>query len=342
MDKYHLDGLRVDAVASMLYLDYSRKADEWIPNEFGGRENLQAISLLKEFNIQSHTQFPGVLTIAEESTAWPSVSRPTYLGGLGFSLKWNMGWMNDTLRYFPQESDPPHISSRRADLLADLRLPRKLCAPPFRTTKWWHGKGSLMDQMPGDLWQKFANMRLLLSYMWTHPGKKLLFMGGDFGQWNEWNYDESLQWHLLQYESPSGPQEDGGRRESPDAPRTVACTKSISITPASNGSIATTGKTACWCTCGKRKTRTILSSWPATSRRCRAKVICSACPNAAGTKKFTTATARSTAAATWANGPGIMAVDHMAHGRPHSVEITLPPPVGHCAETRAGKIFPRR
>jgi 1,4-alpha-glucan branching enzyme len=205
MDKYHIDGLRVDAVASMIYLDYSREAGEWIPNEFGGRENLEAISLLKELNVQSHSQYPGTLTIAEESTAWPGVSRPTYVGGLGFSLKWNMGWMNDTTRYM--RHDPIHRKYHHDELTFSLIYAfHENFVLPLSHDEVVHGKGSILDQMPGDLWQKFANMRLLYSYMWTHPGKKLLFMGDEFAQWNEWNYDTSLQWDLLQWESHQGVQ----------------------------------------------------------------------------------------------------------------------------------------
>ena len=203
LDKYHIDGLRVDAVASMLYLDYSREDGQWIPNQFGGRENLEAISLLKEFNEQAHAQYPGVLTIAEESTAWGGVSRPTHSGGLGFSLKWNMGWMNDTLRYMHDE--PIHRRYHHGELTFSMiyAFTENFCLP-LSHDEIVHGKGSLLDQMPGDLWQKNANLRLLYSYMWAHPGKKLLFMGSDFGQWNEWNCNESLQWHLLQWESHQG------------------------------------------------------------------------------------------------------------------------------------------
>ncbi|MBN1591559.1 MAG: 1,4-alpha-glucan branching protein GlgB [Pirellulales bacterium] len=202
-DKYHIDGIRVDAVASMLYLDYSREDGDWIPNRYGGRENLDAIGFIKQFNEQAHAQFPGVLTIAEESTAWAGVSRPTYLGGLGFSLKWNMGWMNDTLSYMRHE--PIHRKYHHDELTFSLIYAfHENFVLPFSHDEVVHGKGSMLDQMPGDLWQQFANLRLLYSYMWTHPGKKLLFMGGDFGQWNEWNYDASLQWDLMQWESHQG------------------------------------------------------------------------------------------------------------------------------------------
>jgi len=203
LDHYHVDGLRVDAVASMLYLDYSREEGEWEPNCFGGRENLEAIEFLKQFNVQTHQHFPGTLTIAEESTAWAGVSRPTYVGGLGFSLKWNMGWMNDTLRYM--RHDPIHRKFHHDELTFSLIYAfHENFVLPLSHDEVVHGKGSLLGQMPGDLWQKFANLRLLYSYMWCHPGKKLLFMGGEFGQWDEWDFDNSLQWHLLEWESHRG------------------------------------------------------------------------------------------------------------------------------------------
>lgn len=203
LDKYHIDGLRVDAVASMLYLDYSRENGEWVPNEHGGRENLEAISLLKEFNEVAHERHPGVMTIAEESTAWGGVSRPTYEGGLGFTLKWNMGWMNDTIRYF--RNDPIHRKYHHNELTFSMIYAfTENFTLPLSHDEVVHGKGSLLDQMPGDMWQKFANLRLLYAYMWTHPGKKTLFMGSDIAQWNEWNHDDSLQWHLLQWESHGG------------------------------------------------------------------------------------------------------------------------------------------
>ncbi|HEX4362998.1 MAG TPA: 1,4-alpha-glucan branching protein GlgB [Solirubrobacteraceae bacterium] len=203
--EYHCDGIRVDAVASMLYRDYSRKAGEWVPNEFGGREDLEAVAFLKELNEVLHREEPGVISAAEESTAWPGVSRPTYLGGLGFGFKWNMGWMHDTLGYF--QEDPIHRRYHHHELTFSLIYAfTENFILPLSHDEVVHGKGSLIDKMPGDRWQKLANLRTLYAFMWAHPGKKLLFMGQEFAQSDEWSHARSLDWHLLEYGEHAGVQ----------------------------------------------------------------------------------------------------------------------------------------
>jgi 1,4-alpha-glucan branching enzyme len=205
LEKYHADALRVDAVASMLYLDYARRAGEWIPNRFGGHENLEAVEFLKQLNLAVYRDHPHTQTVAEESTAWPMVSRPTYLGGLGFGLKWNMGWMHDTLSYFQQ--DPLLRKYHHSRLTFSLWYAfTENFVLPLSHDEVVHGKGALIGKMPGDEWQQFASLRLLFGYMWTHPGKKLLFMGGEFGQRREWNHDESLEWQVLEYPLHAGVQ----------------------------------------------------------------------------------------------------------------------------------------
>ena len=219
IEEFHIDGLRVDAVASMLYLDYSRKAGEWIPNAYGGRENLEAINLVREFNEQVHADYPGVVTIAEESTSWPGVSRPTTGGGLGFTLKWNMGWMHDTLDYISKDPIFRRYHQQQLTFAVWYAWSENFVLP-LSHDEVVHLKRSLLGKTPGDPWQRFANLRALYGWMWAHPGKKLLFMGGEIAQWEEWDHDRSLDWHLLEQAPHAGIQRlvaDLGRayRETP-------------------------------------------------------------------------------------------------------------------------------
>ena len=203
LDHYHIDALRVDAVASMLYLDYSREDGEWEPNEFGGRENLDAVSFVKELNAEVYKSFGGIQTIAEESTSFPMVSRPIYIGGLGFGMKWMMGWMHDTLEYFQKDSIYRKHHQNGITFSMTYAFTENFLLP-LSHDEVVYGKKSILSKMPGDEWQRFANLRLLYGYMFTHPGSKLLFMGGEFGQSSEWDFDQSLDWHLLEYDKHKG------------------------------------------------------------------------------------------------------------------------------------------
>jgi 1,4-alpha-glucan branching enzyme len=324
LDKYHIDGLRVDAVASMLYLDYSREEGDWVPNVFGGRENLEAISLLKEFNEQAHLQYPGVLTIAEESTAFTGVSRPTYLGGLGFSLKWNMGWMNDTLQYMAHE--PIHRKYHHDELTFSLIYAfTENFVLPLSHDEIVHGKGSLLDQMPGDLWQKCANLRTLFAYMWTHPGKKLLFMGGDFGQWKEWNADESLDWDLLQWKDTHG----GIQKLVADLNklyRQEPALHQVDFDPAGFE----------WIDCHDYDDCTLSYIRRAKDPKDYLIVICNftpvprehyrlGVPEKCFYREVLNSDSTYYGGSNVGNGEGLQAEDRPSHGRPWSVELTLPP-----------------
>jgi len=322
-DKYHIDGVRVDAVASMLYLDYSRHEGDWIPNEYGGRENLAAITFLKQLNEQVHLQFPGVLTVAEESTAWPGVSKPTYLGGLGFSLKWNMGWMNDTTGYMRHE--PVHRKYHHDQLTFSLIYAfHENFVLPLSHDEVVHCKGSLLDQMPGDLWQKFANLRLLFSYMWTHPGKKLLFMGSDFGQWNEWDFDTSLQWDLLQWDSHRG------------LKKCVADLNRLYRREKALHEVDFDGRGFQWIDCHNYDNSTLSSIRYANDPN-DFLVVCSnftpvprtehrlGVPKCCWYEELFSSDSMHYGGSNLGNGPGVMAQAISSHGRPASIKVCLPP-----------------
>ena len=322
LDKYHIDGLRVDAVASMLYLDYSREDGDWIPNEFGGRENIRAIDFLKMLNEQVGIQYPNVLMIAEESTAWAGVSRPTYCGGLGFSMKWNMGWMNDTLRYM--RHDPVHRKFHHDELTFSLIYAfHENFILPISHDEIVHGKGSVLDQVPGDLWQKFANARLLFSYMWTHPGKKLTMMGSEFGQWNEWNFDESLQWHLLQWEPHQGLQ------------RCIADLNTMYRNEPALYEYDFDGRGFEWIDCHNWETSTFAYIRKAREWPDFLIVLCNFTPVPRTMKlgvpllcyyeEIFSSDSKYYGGTNSGNGPGVMAMDEGSHGHPASIDAYFPP-----------------
>ena len=280
----------------MLYLDYGRRAGEWIPNRFGGHENLEAVEFLKQLNLAVYRDHPDTQTIAEESTAWPMVSRPTYLGGLGFGLKWNMGWMHDTLRYFQQ--DPLHRKYHHSRLTFSIWYAfTENFVLPLSHDEVVHGKGALIGKMPGDEWQQFASLRLLFGYMWTHPGKKLLFMGGEFGQRREWQHEESLEWHVLQVSAARRRAALGARPEPPVPRDARRCTSSTSASAGFQWVDCDDADVSVICLPAPRAPRASRCWSSATSRPCRARTTASACRAAAAGASASTATPPTTAAA---------------------------------------------
>ncbi|MBI4165547.1 MAG: 1,4-alpha-glucan branching protein GlgB [Acidobacteria bacterium] len=323
LDAYHADGLRVDAVASILYLDYSRREGEWIPNEYGGRENLYAIQFLRKLNEEVYRNYPDVQTVAEESTSWPMVSRPTYVGGLGFGMKWDMGWMHDTLEYMRQ--DPVHRKYHQNQLTFRMLYAfTENFTLPLSHDEVVHGKGSLLGKMPGDDWQKFANLRLMLGYMFTQPAKKLLFQGGEIGQWSEWSHEGSVDWHLLEYQPHQGIQkwvEDLNRTY-----RQEAALHELDLDPAGFD----------WIDCNDADNSVIVFL-----RRARGSsdVVLVACnftpvpranylvgvPNGGVWREILNSDAPIYGGSGWGNSGGVEAVPVPAHGRPWSLNLSLPP-----------------
>ena len=323
LDRYHADGLRVDAVASMLYLDYSRGPGEWIPNEYGGRENLEAIAFLRRLDEEIYRYYPDVQTIAEESTAWPMVSRPTYLGGLGFGLKWDMGWMHDTLLYFSR--DPIYRKYHHHELTFRMLYAfTENFVLPLSHDEVVHGKGSLIAKMPGDDWQKFANLRLLYGYQYTQPGKKLLFMGAELAQWREWDHETSLDWHLLEYAPHRGVQ-----RWLADLNR-LACREPalherdvwpdgfewIDCNDAENSVLVYLRKS-----CDPADTLLIVCNFTPVPRQ-NYRV---GAPAPGFWRELLNSDAREYGGSGWGNLGGVETVPVPWHGRPYSLVLTLPP-----------------
>ena len=323
LDKYHADGLRVDAVASMLYRDYSRKEGEWLPNKYGGRENLEAIDFLRQLNQEVYKEYPGIQTIAEESTSWPMVSRPIYLGGLGFGLKWDMGWMHDTLKYFAL--DPIHRKYHHNQLTFRMLYGfTENFVLPLSHDEVVHGKGSLIAKMAGDEWQKFANLRLLFGYMFAQPGKKLLFMGDDFGQEREWGHDMSLEWHVLQYPFHSG---------------MLSWVEQLNRLYASEPALHeldTDPQGFEWIDCNDSVASTISLVRKGKSSKQQIVVVCNFTPvprigyrlgvPARGFwRELLNSDAKEYGGSGMGNFGGVMAEKQEVHGRPYSLNLTLPP-----------------
>ena len=323
LEKYHADGIRVDAVASMLYLDYSRRQGEWIPNQFGGRENLEAIELLRQFNTEAYKEHPDIQTVAEESTAWPMVSRPIYVGGLGFGMKWDMGWMHDTLEYFQQ--DPIHRKYHHNQLTFRMLYGfTENFVLPLSHDEVVHGKGSIVGKMPGDEWQRFANLRLLYGYMFAQPGKKLLFMGNEFGQVREWTHEASLEWHVLQYPLHRGVQfwvEQLNRvyREQPALHELDNDSAGFEWIDANDNA----GSVLSFLRKGKSERETVLivcNFTPVPRLAYRIGV-----PYGGDWRELLNSDARDYAGSGMGNGGGARAELHQMHGRPYSLSLTLPP-----------------
>ena len=323
LDKYHADGLRVDAVASMLYRDYSRKEGEWLPNKYGGRENLEAIDFLRQLNQEVYKEYPGIQTIAEESTSWPMVSRPIYLGGLGFGLKWDMGWMHDTLKYFAL--DPIHRKYHHNQLTFRMLYGfTENFVLPLSHDEVVHGKGSLIAKMAGDEWQKFANLRLLFGYMFAQPGKKLLFMGDDFGQEREWGHDMSLEWHVLQY-----PFHNGMLSWVEQLNRLYASEPALH-------ELDTDPQGFEWIDCNDSVASTISLLRKGKSSKQQVVVVCNFTPvprigyrlgvPAGGFwRELLNSDAKEYGGSGMGNLGGVMAEKQEVHGRPYSLNLTLPP-----------------
>ncbi|MGH6945550.1 MAG: 1,4-alpha-glucan branching enzyme, partial [Geminicoccaceae bacterium] len=331
---YHIDGLRVDAVASMLYLDYSREPGQWIPNAYGGNENLDAIALLRRLNELAFSEVAGATTVAEESTAWPSVSRPTYLGGLGFGYKWNMGWMHDTLDYIRQ--DPIHRMYHHHQLTFGLIYAfTENFILPLSHDEVVHGKGSLIAKMPGDGWQKFANLRAYLGFMFTHPGKKLLFMGGEFAQGREWNHDASLDWHLLDHPMHHGVQAlvrdlNHVYRELPALHQRDSEADGFEWLELhdSQQSVLSCLRRG---TDPSRVVVVICNFTPVPRQGYRVGV-----PLPGWYRERINTDGALYGGSNMGNGGGVMAEDVPSHGRPHSIALTLPPLATLILEVQAG------
>jgi 1,4-alpha-glucan branching enzyme len=323
LDKYHIDGLRVDAVASMLYLDYARKDGEWIPNRYGGRENLEAIAFLRTLNEAVYRDHPDCFTAAEESTAWPMVSRPTYLGGLGFGLKWNMGWMHDTLAYFKE--DPIHRKYHHGRLTFSLIYAfNENFTLPLSHDEVVHGKGSLVGKMPGDAWQQFANLRALYGYMWAHPGKKLLFMGGEFGQRREWTHDGELEWWVCER-----PEHAGLQRWVAQLNRAYRAEPALWQVDFSHEGFE-------WIDANDAQNSVISFLRKPRGGGAMVAVVCNltplprenyvlGVPRAGAWREILNSDAKEYGGTGWGNLGTVDAAPLAAHGRPHSLTLTLPP-----------------